>query len=131
MTPYRRKKFHHISLTAAMADMALLLLVFFMTATSMIPQKTEQIDLPKANAEMIDQNQIFISITKDAEIILNNEKVTLEELAFKLSEDQEAIDKKIVILADRSLSYGAVSNVLRISRSLELLNVVFLSQTEE
>ena len=117
-------------MTAAMADMALLLLIFFMTATSMAPQKIKDIQLPTANADSVDQNHIYVGIDKDQRIIFNGEVISLQKLEAILAGDENSADKKVVIMADQNLPFGAVSGLLDVAKSLDLLDIVFISQPE-
>ncbi len=120
-----------ISITATMADIALLLLVFFMTTTSMSNQKLAKIDLPFGNADSIDQNHIYVGIDQYQKIYLNNEEISLDELRDFLSNGANTLDKKIVIMGDRNLPFGKLSDLLNVTKSLDLLDIVFIVKTME
>ncbi len=126
-----RKKYSAISFTAAMADLALLLLIFFMATTSMITQQNITVDLPKAQSEGVDQNNLYISITEESKIIFEEKEVSLAEIDNLLLNRRNDLDKKIAIAADQSVPYEIVSELLEILKKNDFLNIVFISQTEE
>ena len=126
-----RKKYLTFSFTAAMADMALLLLIFFMATTSMITQQNITVDLPKAQSEGVDQNNLYISITKESKIMFEEKEVSLAEMDELLLNRKNDLDKKIAIAADQSIPYEIVSELLEILKKNDFLNIVFISQTEE
>lgn len=130
LAPRRKKKLSMTSVTSAMSDMAMLLLIFFMTATTIVTEKVEEIDVPTATADNIDQNHIYIAIDAEQNIIFKNKIISKEELERILFQKKDTVGKKIVILADKSLLFGAVSDILQIAKSLNLLDIVFISRPE-
>lgn len=119
------------SVGAAMADMALLLLVFFMAATSTEPPKGVEVDLPQAVTEGAEQDSIYVTVGKDANIYLDGENMGLETLARRLRARQREKDKLVAVTADRNLDYSQVSRVLEVLRENQFLNLLFMAEGRE
>ncbi|MDA2934102.1 biopolymer transporter ExbD [Acidobacteria bacterium AH-259-D05] len=105
--------------TASMADIAFLLIIFFMLTTSFSPERTT-VQLP--------QSEIRTEVARDAAIIAITEEGTLrftdgERLAFLLGSPEEIgpltreivefiPDKEFLIKADRLVRYELIDAVL-------------------
>ena len=122
------RKLRATSQTAAMADMAMLLLVFFLvTTTSELPEEA-QIVLPQAQTEGTEPNSYYITISSNGELYWYNQVVTFQVLQNKLATNTGQNDRKVVINADKDLTYASVSAVLDLLKKYEFLNVIFLSE---
>jgi len=113
-----------------MADMALLLLVFFMVSTSTEPPWGIQVDLPMAITASAGQDSVHITISKMGVIYLNGEAVTYEEVNDYLAMHQWEKDWVVSITADKNLSYKRISDILAVLQSHDFLNVVFMSEPQ-
>lgn len=110
--------------TASMADIAFLLIIFFMLTTSFSPERTS-VQLPESivRAEVSDQPSI-IAVTEEGEIhFTSGEEPSVllsgtEELGALVQQIIELIPaKEFVIKADRNARYEAVDDVLEVLRS--------------
>ncbi len=125
------KKLKPISFGATMADMALLLLVFFMASTSTEPPKGVEVSLPKAQTEGAEQDSLYITISKKGGLYFDGRAVTLQMLRDNLEMRKGEKDRIISITADKSLDYEIVAQVLLLLQEQDFLNVVFMSESRE
>jgi biopolymer transport protein ExbD len=126
-----RNRLKIVGNSAAMADLAMLLLIFFMVTTNIVPNKSIEVDLPKGKTEGADSEIIYITLTKDSTLFFENQNLTLDQLEIRLSARANEKDKKVAISADATLNYQLIAGVLQILRKLEFLNVVFLTDTDK
>ncbi|RME93270.1 MAG: biopolymer transporter ExbD [Candidatus Hydrogenedentota bacterium] len=125
------RKISSTSTVAAMADMAFLLLVFFMTATTTEPPKGVEVDLPIAKTEGAEQNTIYILLDKKKELYFDGEKIQPEELIPRLMLSKVEKDTTIALTIDKDLPYEEVSKLLLTLRENDFLNVIFMAQPKE
>lgn len=123
------KKMKIVSASASMADMAMLLLIFFMATTSTEPPKGVEVRLPKAKVQSAEQDSLYLTVTGDA-LYLDSEKYSYDELPNLLLMRSGENDRTVSITADRGLEYGRMSQVLKVLRENNFLNVVFMAQPE-
>jgi biopolymer transport protein ExbD len=122
--------------TASMADIAFLLIVFFMISTVFQVDKTS-VQLPSSNGDVrteVVKESAFVIITKDRTIKASNgvddsELVNLEDMGVRASVwMQNSPNKPVVIKADAEVSYGLVDDVLEHLRSAGVTNLKFLTE---
>ena len=119
------------SQTAAMADMAMLLLIFFLVTTvSELPEEAG-IELPIAQTDGTEPNSFYITLNREGKLYWSNEVVTMDQLKNKLADNAHDNERKVVVNADRELDYSAVSLILETLKEYDFLNVVFLSEPRE
>ncbi len=123
-------KLKAVSIGSAMADMALLLLVFFMAATTSEPPKGVDVELPTAVTEGAEQDTIYLSISSNGDLYVDGEKSSKNDLKDYLSIHSGERDKTVSITADKNLPYKTVNSVLEILRDHDFLNIVFMAQPE-
>jgi biopolymer transport protein ExbD len=98
-----------------MIDIVFFLLVFFMISTlSMTINRGLPVNLPKAASSQRDLRETFnITVTREGEIFLNKEPVTLPDLAHRvkmgLEKDAELL---AIITADDHALHGAIVDVM-------------------
>jgi len=97
-----------------MADMVLLLLIFFMLSSSFLVEPGINLKLPKTKtAEIQTENKIIISIKESGEIFLNNREIKIDELEYELRTLLPLQKDRIVIIrADKESKHGLVVKVL-------------------
>ena len=119
------------SQTAAMADMAMLLLIFFLVTTvSELPEEAG-IELPVAETDGTEPNSYYITLNREGKLYWSNEVVTLSQLQEKLVANAHDNERKVVVNADRDLDYSQVAQILETLKEYDFLNVVFLSEPRE
>jgi biopolymer transport protein ExbD len=111
---------------SSMADIAFLLIIFFMVSTSFskdkttvqLPASTERIEIPK--------NADIISISKAGEIRFNNEEVTMTEIldnaSLAMSKNSEQF---FIIKADKTVKYELIDEALEQLRQAGVRNISF------
>ena len=109
-------------------DCVLQLLIFFMLSSSFVLQTGIHVDLPKARAPRLqDEQNIIITITRTNEIFLNDEKITTEQLPNSLLEKvTKSKDKTVLVKPDRRVETGKLVEVMGIAKSVgvESLGIV-------
>jgi biopolymer transport protein ExbD len=122
------KKLKPISIGSAMADMALLLLIFFMATTSTEPPKGVDVEVPVAKTQGAEQDSIYLTIGKKGSIYVDGQIVDLIQLGDVLGTRQGEKDRVVSITADKSLDYKTVKSVLSVLQEQDFLNIVFMSK---
>ncbi|MEW6527835.1 MAG: biopolymer transporter ExbD, partial [Spirochaetota bacterium] len=118
-------------LGASAADMAMLLLVFFMATTSTEPPKGVTVELPTAVTQGAEQDSIYISLSKEGNLYFDGKESSIEDIKDQLAIRQNEKDRIVSITADKDLPYSVVANVINVLRQYDFLNVVFISQPRE
>ncbi|MES0490152.1 MAG: biopolymer transporter ExbD [Leptospirales bacterium] len=117
-----------ISSGAAMADLALLLMVFFMTTTVTDPPRSFELEPPSGNVEPAEQQNIKISIDRYGVYYLNGERRELEEIYnFLVSRSYEK-DTPVTITADKNLKYSIISALTGTLQDADFLNFTFIAE---
>lgn len=102
-----------------MIDIIFFLLVFFMMSMlTMVTQKTIALNLPKTTVAKVDTTKtVPVSVTKDGQIYVEQDPVTLEELSARLATMKTDDEKLTVVLrGDTEVNYGAVVSVMDVIR---------------
>jgi biopolymer transport protein ExbD len=124
--------------TATMADIAFLLIIFFMVTTAYSIDRTPM-DLPQTREQQqVPKGAAIISITRDGGLRFSAGDADTEPVA-----DMEQLSAAVrqvtaantmhafVIKADREVRYGVVDEILERLRVAHAENVSLLSQAEE
>ena len=103
----------------SLADVVLLLLVFFLLSSTFIVQPGIRVQLPKARIrERESERNILITLTKEGSLYLGEETVELEVLPARLySLLLENPDQLIVLRADRDVPLNTAVQVLDMAKS--------------
>jgi biopolymer transport protein ExbD len=125
----------HLQL-APLIDIVFITLVFFVTTTAFNTLESEvDIMLPTASSAVSmerTRGEIFINLEKDGAIVLNNRKVTLDELQDILNRVAENFPGGAVIIrGDREAMLGNAVAVLNACRIADIQNVSFAAFTQE
>ncbi len=101
-----------------LVDVMLVLLIIFMVTAPLIQQGVE-VNLPEARAQAVkaEEQKLVLSVKADRSIYLGTDdkpaRVALEELEDKLrANTRVARDRELYLMADRSLPYGYVVEVM-------------------
>ncbi len=127
--------------TCSMADIAFLLIVFFMISTVFQVDKTS-VTLPSSHKKTRDEvikESAFIVVTREGIIkasdgIEDSQLVNLEDIAVLASTwMQKRPTQPVVIKADSEAKYGLIDDVLEQVRNAGVINLKFLTEqaTEE
>lgn len=122
---FRKKSVIHEKVIVALnmtplIDCVLQLLIFFMLSSSFVLQTGIHVDLPRARAPRLQEEQdIIITITRTNEIFLNDEKMTLDQLPISLLERvTRAKSKAVLVKPDRRVETGKLVEVMGIAKSV-------------
>jgi len=116
-----------------MADVMLVLLIIFMVVTPMLQKgapvemaKTRNpVDMPAADHD----DAVQVAVTRDGKFWLNQDKVTLDELAAKVNDLLATkMDKTIFVKSDFRAKYGDVVQVVDTIRNAGVDKVGLLTE---
>ncbi len=135
MRLFREKKLVATIPTASMADIAFLLIIFFMLTTSFSPVKTS-VDLPESvDRAEVEQNSAIIAITAQDAIVFSDgdnpgfDVNTAQDLAPHIQAVVRGMpNKQFVIRADRAVKYSAIDAVLDQLRRNGARNIGLLTE---
>lgn len=104
--------------TISLTDIVLLLLIFFLLSSSFFVQPGIKVNLPKAITGQVEsKDRIYLTITKEDVLYLNNQPVLKSELGGRLAEllkDQP--EKMVVIQADKELTLETAIEIVDIAK---------------
>ncbi|MEE8587227.1 MAG: biopolymer transporter ExbD [Acidobacteriota bacterium] len=120
--------------TASLADIAFLLIIFFMLTTSFSPDRTS-VALPSSERRAdVDQKPAIVAITPDGTVVFSDGVRTSKPVVNMddLQQQAEAVvievpDKEFVIKADRSVRYRHVDAVLEALRQAGVRKIGLLT----
>ena len=94
-------------------DVVLVLLIIFMIATPFIYQSSMKVQLPKASKSEETSRDIIITINAQGDVFLEDAKVDLETLKYKLMAMMRSkSDASVIINGDKNVRYDSVIQVM-------------------
>ena len=131
---YRVQKIAPLVPTASMADIAFLLIIFFMLTTSFSPEKTN-VTLPASAIQtQVTEGAAIIAIKDTGELWFTDGEQqsqpisSAEEIGRRAAAIvEQAPTKEFLIKADRSVPFEAVDEVLEALRSNQVRNIGLLT----
>ena len=132
---FRKKSVTHEKIMVALnmtplIDCVLQLLIFFMLSSSFVLQSGIHVDLPRARAPWLQEEQnIVITITRTNDIFLNDEKMSIEQLPISLLEKiARSKDKAVLIKPDRRVETGKLIEVMGIAKSVNVESIGIMTE---
>jgi len=129
----RRRRAHGVMAeinVTPFVDVMLVLLVIFMVTAPLLTAGV-QIDLPKANAQAIGQQDnapLEITLDRQGTMFVGETKVTVDRLTVMLqSIAAETTERRIYIRADQALDYGKVMQVMGLVSSLGFTKIALVT----
>jgi biopolymer transport protein TolR len=116
-----------------MADVMLVLLIIFMVVTPML-QKGSPVELAKTHnpVDMPDADHddaVLVAVTRDGKFWLNQDKISIDELATKVNDLLSAkMDKTVFVKSDARAKYGDVKTVVDTIRNAGVDKVGLLTE---
>ncbi|MEE9189559.1 MAG: biopolymer transporter ExbD [Candidatus Neomarinimicrobiota bacterium] len=109
---------------SSLTDIVMLLLIFFLLSSTFIIQPGIKVKLPLSDvSEATNERSITLTLTKDGETYINNEKVSLDELPAKWNQLMILNpDQAIIIRADRDVTIDHTVKVLDIGKKVGASN---------
>ena len=96
-------------------DVVLVLLIIFMIATPFIYQSSMKVQLPQASTSEEASRDIIITVNAQGDVFLEDAKVDLETLKYKLmAMTRSKSDASVIVNGDRNVKYDSVMQVMDI-----------------
>ena len=115
-------------------DVMLVLLIIFMIAAP-LSTVTVPVELPPATSKPEEHkapDPVFVSIEKDGDIYVMEERIPLAELPAKLRErTHDDTSERIFLRADQSLAYRVVMQVMNVMQDAGFLKVGLVAEEIE
>lgn len=128
---YKRKSGHITGINVApLIDVIFILVIFFMVSSTLIIHKGMLVKLPKAkNVKSVTQAKLVVYITKEGNIFVNEDEISLVDLKSKIAEFIKLTNKRdVTIKADKEIIYGEVIKVIDICKEAGILNISFTTK---
>lgn len=101
---------------SSMTDIVFLLLIFFMLTSTLVSPNALKLLLPNSKAKTLEKQTISISITKDIEFYINEQKTLADNLEKKLEILlSKEIEPAIILHADKSVDIQHVVKIMDIA----------------
>ena len=101
---------------SSMTDIVFLLLIFFMLTSPAITPEALDLILPKAKGKTTNVQNSSVSITKDLQVYINDERVSSSSLEQKLREKLSGVeDPTIILRAEEGVPIEKAVNVMDIA----------------
>ncbi len=122
--------------SSSLADMAFLLLIFFMVSTTFPAEKPRKMPWPEAQAtEKLDEqrkNILHMFVTQDGEIFINDHLVPIDRVSNVVAPLYVANRELLVELrADRNTPYATIYNIQQELQEAGALRLTFYTDLEE
>jgi biopolymer transport protein ExbD len=121
--------------SSSLADMAFLLLIFFMVSTTFRKEKKRDVDIPLAEAtKKLDsprKDVVHLFIEKDGSVFINDQRVPMDQVhqvIGPLYADNQAL--VVVIRADGDVQYQWVDAVQKQLQQANAVRVTFYTNVE-
>ena len=96
-------------------DVVLVLLIIFMIATPFIYQSSMKVQLPQGSKSEENPRDIIITINSQGDVFLEDAKLDLTALRYKLSAlVKSKPDASVIINGDKEVKYDAVMQVMEV-----------------
>lgn len=117
---------------SSMADIAFLLIIFFM-ATSVLKMDADiPLELPDGKGEELKETDIPIHIDKNRNYYLENIPVSKNELLGRLqSKLMQKPDARVIISAHNELPYEVLEELFEAFRELNITNIAIVTKQSE
>ncbi len=105
---------------ASMADIAFLLIVFFMLTSTFAKDAGLDISLPSAaSRDLLPKREVSIWVTREGEVLLDRQPVAPEKLpaAMAAALSQTSL-KAVTIRGDQGVRYGIIVDIMDIAKGL-------------
>jgi len=118
--------------TASMADIAFLLIIFFMLTTVFRKERGQKLILPSAKSteRILKRKHLsYIWLTKDGKIFVMDQRVSPQRISYdfrlKVLEDPNLI---VMLMFDRDVKYAYVDSILEALREARALRITFSTE---
>lgn len=129
----RRSKYSSISdvNVTSLVDVTMVLLIIFMLTAPFI-QAGIKVKLPKAKSTVIKETEaVVISVNRQGEIFINNERVEDKQLGDALTTLKVAGEDRVFVRADKDVPYGVVMNVIGEVKGVGINDVGLITELKD
>jgi biopolymer transport protein ExbD len=122
--------------SSSLADMAFLLLIFFMVSTSFPKEQPRTFTPPEAAAtERLEEHRrdvLHVYVERDESIYINDERTPVEQVSDVLAPVVRENDRIVILIrSDRDVSYGIIDQVMKEFQQAGALRVSFYTHLEQ
>lgn len=117
-----------------MIDIVFQLVLFFMVSTTFVSAPGIEVDLPRANADMVlsEKEDLHIWMTSEGEVFVDDDPVDMASLRKRLVNAAETDPNTLVVIkADAGVSHGRVVSVMDLARGLGLTRLAIATESPE
>lgn len=115
----------------SLVDVTMVLLIIFMLTAPFI-QSGIKVKLPKVKSTVIKETEaVVISVTKDSEVFINNDKVEGDQLGPALETLKVAGEERVFVRADGDVPYRVVMNVIGEIKAAGIEDVGMITEMKE
>lgn len=102
----------------SIADIVLLLLIFFLLTSTYVAQTGIKVGLPKSSAHhALSEKNVIITVTINGEIYINDHQTSLDNIIEDLSEAiSQTTEKGVIIRADQIMQLGRIVEIMDYAR---------------
>ncbi len=105
---------------SSLTDIVMLLLIFFLLSSSFVTSAGIKVQLPRAETgEVVDDQNIMLSLTEKGQLYVNAERVTLNTLGAKISAAMNNDRNKVIVVsADKNVTLQSTVQVIDVAKSV-------------
>jgi biopolymer transport protein ExbD len=122
---------------SSLADIAFLLLIFFMVTTVFRKERARDVERPEASAtQQVDEkrkNIVHLWVERDGSVFINDAAIPMESVSAVVQPLFEESDRQLVVAirSDRQVSYNTINQITEELREGGALRVNFATNFEE
>ncbi|BBM88502.1 biopolymer transport protein ExbD [Spirochaetota bacterium] len=130
-TKSRLKAKTGIELTA-MVDVVFLLIIFFMTSSTLVKVRALKVDLPQANnAQREIKDQITLTIQSDRKLYINGQQTSVSDLKKQLETLATATQQPVVIIeGDKNVAYQDIISLMSLAKEAGVVRVSLAARVQ-
>ena len=115
-----------------LTDIFLVLLIIFMVTTTVLQDESKNIDLPAASESEETPEGVTVAVDDTGEILVNDRRVTEEELPGAIEDALASAKQKIVILrGDKGVLLGQAVDILDTAQRLGAKGIALATKQPE
>lgn len=122
---------------SSLADIAFLLLIFFMVSTVFRQEKPRDIERPEAAAtQKVDEKRkdiLHLWVERDGTVFMNDAQVTMDNISNVVGPLYEQSERRLVVAirSDKDVPYGTINQITEELRDAGALRVNFATDIQQ
>jgi biopolymer transport protein ExbD len=123
--------------SSSLADMAFLLLIFFMVTTVFRKEQKRDVVIPEAEATQKlsepRKNIVHLYVERDGAIFINDARIPTEQVAGVIGPLYQQTDRRLIVVirADRDVAYRYIDQVQKQLQAANAVRVTFYTNLEQ